>query len=152
MSGPTDKNNGFEWFTEENTQSLLVGWLRRSGWTIVRTANTATRQRGVDVVAERGGARLGVEVKGYPSLLYVAGSKKGQRKITTPENQAPKWFAHALVPAMRLREREPEARSVMCFPNFPIYRKLFRETRSSLRACGIEIWLVSADGDVEITE
>jgi hypothetical protein len=142
----------FEWFTEENTQALLVGWLRRNDWRIVRTANTATRQHGVDVVAERRGERLGVEVKGYPSLFYVAGPKKGQRKTTSPMNQAPKWFAHALVPAMRLRQREPESRSVMCFPSFPIYQKLIRETHSSLRACGIEVWLVDADGHVEVTD
>lgn len=51
---------------------------------------------------------------------------------------------------MRLREREPETRSVMCFPSFPIYRKLSLEIRSSLIACGIEVWLISADGEVEI--
>ena len=67
----------FEWHTEEHTQRLLVEWLRRQGWTIVSTANTATRERGVDVVAERDGERLGVEVKGYPSRFYVNGPKRG---------------------------------------------------------------------------
>lgn len=56
-----------EWYSEQDTQQLLVGWLRRAGWTIVRAVDTATREPGVDVVAERGGHRLGVEVKGYPS-------------------------------------------------------------------------------------
>lgn len=145
QSGPE-----FEWHTEENTQHLLVEWLRRQGWKIVSTANTATRERGVDVIAERAGERLGVEVKGYPSRFYVTGSKKGQEKTTAPENQAPKWFAHALVPAMKLRGREPESRSAMCFPDFPVYRKLWRDTATSIRAAGIEVWLVSAGGDVEI--
>jgi len=139
-----------EWHSEEHTQHLLVEWLRQQGWTIVRTANTAMRERGVDVVAERAGERLGAEVKGYPSRFYVNGPKKGQVKVTAPENQAPKWFAHALVPAMKLRGREPEARSVMCFPDFPTYRKLWRETASSIQAAGIEVWLVKADGRVDI--
>jgi len=143
---------GSEWHTEENTQRLLVEWLRAQGWTIVRTANTATREHGVDVVAELGGERLGVEVKGYPSTVYAAGSKKGQPKTTTPANQAPKWFSHALVPAMKLRTREPASRSVMCFPDFPIYRKLWTETAPSLVGAGIEVWVVGPDGGVEILQ
>jgi hypothetical protein len=139
----------FEWHTEEHTQQLLAGWLRQHEWTIISTANTAKRERGVDVVAERAGERLGVEVKGYPSRYYVTGVNKGQEKTTAPENQAPKWFAHALVPAMKLRGREPESRSVMCFPDFPVYRKLWAETAASLQVAGIEVWLVSEDGAVE---
>lgn len=148
----TESQTEFEWHTEEHTQQLLVAWLRQEGWTIVSTANTATRERGVDVVAERLGERLGVEVKGYPSRHYVNGPKIGQLKVTPPESQAPKWFAHALVPAMTLRGREPDSRSAMCFPEFPVYRKLFRETAASTKAAGIEIWLVHADGTVEILE
>jgi hypothetical protein len=36
----------FEWHTEEHTQRLLVERLKRQGWTIVRTANTATVNTG----------------------------------------------------------------------------------------------------------
>ena len=140
----------FEWHTEANTQHLLVEWLRARGWTIVRAANTATRERGVDVVAERAGERLGVEVKGYPSRFYATGPKKGQPKTTAPANQAPKWFAHALVPAMKLRTREPESKSVMCFPDFPTYRRLWAETASSITAAGIEVWVVRPNGSVEV--
>lgn len=145
-------DTGSEWHTEENTQRLLVEWLRAQGWTIVRTANTATREHGVDVIAELGGERLGVEVKGYPSRVYAAGPKKGQPKPTAPANQAPKWFSHALVPAMKLRTREPASRSVMCFPDFPVYRKLWTETASSLVGAGIEVWVVGADGGVEVLQ
>lgn len=141
-----------DWYTEENTQRLLVEWLRAGGWTIVRTANTATREHGVDVVAELDGKRLGVEVKGYPSRVYAAGPRKGQAKPTAPANQAPKWFSHALVPAMKVRTREPETRSVICFPDFPVYRRLWTETGSSLAAAGIEVWIVAADGAVSILQ
>jgi hypothetical protein len=37
----------------------------------------------------------------------------------------------------------------MCFPGFSVYRKLFTETVSSLRAAGIEGWLVSEEGEVK---
>lgn len=140
---------GFEWHTEENTQQLLVEWLKRNAWTVVRTANTATREHGVDVIAERQGERVGIEVKGFPSRFYVTGPKRGLVKPTTPVEQAKKWYSHALVPAMRLRTREPEWRSVMCFPDFPVYRRLHEDTASSLHAAGVEVWLISEDGSVE---
>ena len=144
-----DAVRGSEWHTEEHVQQLLVEWLVAHGWTIVRTANTAMREPGVDVVAERDGTRLGVEVNGYPSLYYVAGPKKGLEKPTPPKQQAKKWFAHALVPAMQLRTSEPASLSVMCFPDFPVYRSLFEATTSSLQAAGIQVWLVSDGGQVE---
>lgn len=120
-AGPEER--GFEWHTEEHTQSLLVEWLKNDGWKIVRTANTRTREPGVDVIAERGDERLGIEVKGFPSRFYVTGAKRGLVKPTTPLEQAKKWYSHALVPAMRLRTRESRTRSVMCFPDFPVYRR-----------------------------
>lgn len=138
-----------EWHTEENTQRLLVEWLAGEGWTIVRTANTATREHGLDVVAVRDGQRLGVEVKGYPSRFYVTGPKRGQVKTSTPKEQAKKWYAHALVPAMRLRTREPDSMSVMCFPDFPVYPELYADTAVSLRAAAIEVWVVSQDCGVK---
>jgi hypothetical protein len=116
----------------------------------VRTANTASREHGVDVVAERDGTRLGFEVKGYPSRFYVTGSMKGLKKPTPPKDQAKKWFAHALVPAMRLRTNEPRSLSVMCFPDFSVYRTLHAETASSLRAAGIAVWLVAEGGELEV--
>lgn len=148
-AAPAEGDPASEWHTEENTQRLLVEWLSREGWTIVRTANTATREHGLDVVAERESHRLGVEVKGYPSRFYVAGPKKGQVKISTPKEQAKKWYAHALVPAMRLRTHEPASLSVMCFPDFPVYRQLYADTALSLRAAGIDDWFVSQEGEVE---
>ena len=123
-AAPIEGDPASEWHTEENTQRLLVEWLAGEGWTIVRTANTVTREHGLDVVAERDGQRLGVEVKGYPSRLYVTGPNRGQVKTSTPKEQAKKWYAHALVPAMRLRTREPDSLSVMCFLDFPVYREL----------------------------
>jgi len=149
LAAPDIGDRASEWHTEENTQRLLVEWLAGERWTIVRTANTATRAHGVDVVAERDGQRLGVEVKGYPSRFYVTGPNRGQVKTSTPKGQAKKWYANALVPAMRLRTREPNSLSVMCFPDFPVYRELHADTAVSLLAAGIDVWVVSQDGGVE---
>lgn len=139
-----------EWHSEALVQRTLVSWLERDGWTVIRQADTASGEHGVDVVAERHGVRLGIEVKGYPSKYYARGPKKGQLKPTRPNAQAPKWFAHALVPAMRLRTNEPDTRSVICFPDFPVYRRLYQQTGLSLRVAGIETWVVREDGEVEV--
>ncbi len=48
-----------------------------------------------------------------------------------------------------LRTSEPQFESVMCFPDFPVYRSLHAETASSLRAAGIAVWLVTEGGQVE---
>ena len=85
-------------------------------------------------------------MKGYPYRFYVNGLKKGQVKNSTPKEQAKKWYAHALVPALRLRTREPDWLSLMCFPDFPVYRELYADTAVSLRVAAINVWVVSQDG------
>lgn len=141
-----------EWHTEANTQRMLVEHLEANGWTITRTANTESGEHGIDVIAERDQEILAIEVKGYPSLWHVRGPLKGQRKASSPNNQASKWFAHAIVPAMRVRSAEPLWRSAICFPDQPIYRRLYGGTATSLGVCGIEMWLVSENGSVEVLD
>jgi hypothetical protein len=129
---------------------MLVHWLTADGWTIVRTADTDAREHGIDVEATRDGVRLGVEVKGYPSRYYVRGPRQGEMKPTPPNLQAKMWYSHALVPAMRLRGEDPDARSVMAFPDFEVYRALWRDTSAALRAAHVEVWLVHRDGAVSV--
>lgn len=145
----TPADDAAEWHTEENVQRLLVDRLRSTGWTIIRTANTATGEHGVDVVAERHGATIGIEVKGYPSKTYARGPNKGLPKPTSPTNQAGHWFSHAILAAMKLRVAQPSWLSVMAFPDFPKYRRLYAQTSTPLAAAGIEVWLVSVDGTIE---
>jgi Holliday junction resolvase-like predicted endonuclease len=140
------------WHTEENVQRLLVERLTSTGWTILRTANTATGETGIDVVAERNGETVGIEVKGYPSKVYARGAKKGQPKRTSPSTQAAHWFSHAILAAMKLRVAQPAWQSVMAFPDFPRYRKLHTATAAPLAATGIEVWLVSEEGTIEPLE
>jgi hypothetical protein len=42
--------------------------------------HTASRERGVDIEANRDSGQLLVQVKGYPSATYVLGPKEGQLK------------------------------------------------------------------------
>ena len=48
-----------------------MSFLSDLGWHIVSTADTASKERGVSVVAERAGETLGIEVNGFPSRGYT---------------------------------------------------------------------------------
>ena len=136
------------WHTEANVQAAVVTWLAGAGWRIVRVADTATKEHGIDIEAVRGGERVGIEVKGFPSRTYADAARAGQTKRTQPSTQAGHWYSQAVLAAMRLRTKQPETRSVIALPDFPRYRQLFTETAGSLRAARIELWWVAADGQV----
>lgn len=138
-----------EWFTEADVQAAVVSSLSAAGWRIVSTADTASKERGVDVVAEREGETVGIEVKGFPSRTYADPRRAAQTKPTSPSTQAGHWFAQAVLAAMRLRGRHPEWRSVIALPRFARYEKLLAETSGSLTAAGIEVWWVHSNRQVD---
>ncbi|MFT3872690.1 MAG: hypothetical protein QM714_08600 [Nocardioides sp.] len=140
---------GEEWHTEANVQASVVTALAARGYRVLSVANTATREHGVDVVASRDGATVGVEVKGYPSRNYADPARPSERKKTQPSTQAGHWFAAAALAAMRLRGKEPGWKSVIALPDFNRYRDLFTETQGSLSAAGISVWWVDEDGTVD---
>lgn len=137
-----------EWHTEANVQAAVVTSLALSGWQLVSVAHTATRERGVDIIATKDGLTLGVEVKGFPSRSYADPARSSETKPTSPSTQAGHWYAQAVLAAMRLRGRQPGWRSVIALPDFPRYRTLHEDTGTSLTAAGIEVWWVDAHGAV----
>jgi hypothetical protein len=138
-----------EWHTEANVQSTLVTALASEGWRILSVANTATKERGTDVIAARDGQTVGIEVKGFPSRGYADPARAGERKRTAPSTQAGHWYSQAVLSAMRLRSREPTWRSVVALPDFARYRDLYSETAGSLAAAQIEVWWVDQTGSVQ---
>lgn len=107
---------------------------------------------GIDIVAERGTERLGIEVKGYPTRgTYADPRRAGEVKRTNPATQARHWYSQAVLAAMRLRTHHPTWQSVIAFPDFPTYKRLWADTRTSLRAADIQVWFISRDGTVEET-
>ena len=143
---PTPTEGG--WHTEENTQGTLVAWLVAEGWEIVSTANTATKERGIDVIARRGAETAGFEVKGYPGRGYADPRRADEKKRTSPTSQAGHWFSQATLAAMKLRTNEPSWTSAIALPAFPRYFDLYAKTRSSLDAAGITLFWVHEDGSV----
>lgn len=141
-----------EWHWEGNVQAAMVDHLVAQGWSIVSSANTATKEAGIDVLAEGGGTRLAVEVKGYPSETYMSGKRLGQPKTTRPPTQARHWYAGALLTTMLTKGAHPDWTLALAFPDFPTYRSLLKRTASSLRALDVDVYLVSEVGRVAAAE
>lgn len=135
-----------EWHTEANVQTSLVTALTADGWRIIREANTATKEHGIDVLASRDGQMVGIEVKGFPSRGYADPARAHEVKRTSPSTQAGHWYSQAVLAAMRLRGKEPTWQSVIALPDFPRYRALHAETVGSLTAAQIEVWWVDQQG------
>lgn len=150
VGGGADSDLGGEWHTEANVQAAVVTALAGTGWRILSVANTATKEHGIDVIAQRERRTAGVEVKGFPSRNYADHTRASETKRTSPSTQAAHWFAQAVLAAMRLRGKEPDWLSVMALPDFPRYRDLHAETAGSLTAAQIEIWWVQPDGTVNL--
>jgi hypothetical protein len=106
------------WSWEGNVQAAVVDFLVREGWSVLRQANTASKERGKDVKLERDGIALWVTVKGFPEPT--------QR--TRPYTQAQHWFKDALFDVIRWREEDPAARIAVALPMMPTYRNLAART------------------------
>lgn len=137
-----------EWYSEADVQSHIVAGLSAAGWRVRSVADTATKERGYDIVAERDGQTLAVEVKGYPSRSYADPRRVGERKKTPPSTQAGVWYASAILTAMRTRHAHPDWLCAIGLPDVPRYRNLFVETTASLSACGIQLLWVEEDGQM----
>lgn len=140
-----------DWAWEGNVQSCVVTYLAREGWQIISVTDTARRQRGTDIVAERDGTRLLVEVKGWPSTKYARGERMGQLKPTPPAMQAAHWFAEGLTTLIR-RGGGPSLRLALALPDMPRYRTLLAEVGWALNRPDITVYLVTASGLVQTWE
>lgn len=138
-----------DWFWEGNVVETIARSLILDGWNVISKADTRSRQRGTDIHATRNSQTLLVEVKGYPSKGYRDPSRAREIKPTNPTNQAQQWYSHALLKALRLQTKYPDAIVALGFPDFPRYRALFDETHGGLIKLGIAMLTVRADGTVE---
>jgi len=144
--GPAAADAGHQWPWEGAVQAVLVDVLQHHGWLITAAADTATKALGVDVLAIKGGRRLGAEVKGWPSTGYADPRRAAEVKRTQPSTQAGHWFSQALFKAMMLLDSHPGYESLMVLPDFPRYRDLGVRTRTGRRAAKIHLVLLAADG------
>jgi hypothetical protein len=135
------------WPHEVAVQGALVGWLVRENWRIIRVADAEAQEQGTDVIADRDGVRLMVEVKGYPGPTYARGPKAGEPKPMPSTLQASHWLATALLRAMRMRGADQDSRIVIALPDATRYGALLSEIDQSLRGARIEAWLLTDRGE-----
>jgi hypothetical protein len=71
-----------DWHTEARVQEMLIKYLHREGWEIVRSADTARRERGIDIEATMGVETVAIEVKGFPAATtpIPAGPERGRER------------------------------------------------------------------------
>jgi len=136
-----------DWAWEGNVQSQVVTHLAATGWSITRVADTGRREQGADIIAQRDGHGLLVEVKGWPSTTYARGERAGQAKPTHPALQATHWFAEVLMSLIR-RGAERGQTLAIGLPDMPRYRTLLGEAGWALDRLDIRIYLVTANGTV----
>lgn len=137
-----------DWHTEERVQAMVVTHLHREGWEIVRSADTARRERGIDIEATRGSETVAIEVKGFPGRNYADPRRAAEKKRTQPSTQAKGWYGRAILAAMMVRTQRPGVQAVIAFPDFPRYRELYRQTAPQLEKCEIQLWWVTREGTV----
>ena len=137
-----------DWFWEGNVQRAVVGHLVDEGWTIESETDTASRARGIDIVATNNQRRLAVEVKGFPATTYARGPKAGQTKPTPPTLQARHWLAEALLTTLLTRTRHADHEIAIALPGVPRYRALLDEVEWALERLAIGAYLVAEDGAV----
>lgn len=138
-----------DWFWEGNVVATISRALAAEGWEIVSSADTHSKERGIDLHAVKGGKVLLVEAKGYPSISYRDPRRAAEKKPTNPSNQAQQWYSHALLKVMRLQSKYPEALVALGLPDFPRYRTLLRETHSGLHKIGAAVIFAHEDASIE---
>jgi hypothetical protein len=105
------------WFWEGNVQLKVVEFLAAQKYQIRSVADTATYQRGIDIVAEGDGKELWVTVKGYP---------KGTDR-TNPSLQASHWFKQVIFDVIEYRQRDRDVSIAVALPDYPRYRGMSKK-------------------------
>ncbi|WP_367130631.1 hypothetical protein [Saccharothrix sp. HUAS TT1] len=134
---------------EEVVQGRAAAWLEDEGWKLLGVADTAAREHGTDIRAERAGVLLHVEVKGYPSRFYADPRRADEVKPAQPATQARHWFASAVLKVLQLRQAHPDDEVAFAFPDMPTYRALLATVETAVIAMRLSVFLVRDDGSVE---
>jgi hypothetical protein len=126
------------WFWEGNVQSKVVNYLASQNYQIRSVADTATRQQGIDIIAEKAGMILWVSAKGFP---------KGTDK-TQPSTQAGHWFKQAIFDIIDYRGRDKNASLALAFPDFPRYHSLAQKISWFKPVADFKYFWVRENGEV----
>jgi hypothetical protein len=124
------------WYWEGNVQSCLAAWFQSQGYTILQSADTSSREQGVDLVMRQlEGGELLVTVKGYPEK--------------SANMQARHWFASAIFDLVVYRQERPKASLGLGLPyGFTTYANLSKKVLWLKQTLPFSFYWVSKDGEV----
>jgi hypothetical protein len=128
------------WHWEGNIQTKVVKFLEKEGFTISSTADTASHQQGIDIVARKDSIELWVTVKGYPQ-----GTER-----TNPTVQAAHWFHGAIFDILVYRERSKNNALAVALPDFPRYHSLAQKIVWFKPTAKFAYFWVKEDGSVTV--
>ena len=145
-----------DWYYEGNISSIIVDFLKNSGYKILKDNSHNPRLRGEDIIAQNpNGISEVIEVKGYPSEFYTMTDKKGNPKPTKPKQQAEHWFSGVLISNMyNYRKHKKLGNFQLClgFPDLERYRELILKVEDYFTDFEIDtkIYFVDINGKVRI--
>lgn len=126
------------WSWEGYVQEHVVRYLVDQGYTILHTANTATHERGKDIVAQKEERILWVSVKGYQ-----------RDTLRTPATlQAGHFFKDALFDMLAWRGVSDTADLALALPNYPRYHTLLAKVAWLLPVVRFSVLWVDESGTV----
>lgn len=111
-------------------------------------ADPSIRERGVDLLVQRGSRRLAIEVKGYAQAVMRHGANAGKPRVYHPASQGGQYFAGALQSALRMRDALPETEIAIAPPETRRYVDLIENSVRSRQDLGIGVLLVRQDRSV----
>ncbi len=135
-----DPSTGKPWHWEGHVQGAVVAYLSAQGYTILRAADTSTRETGKDIIARKGSGLLWVTVKGYPEPT----------PNTPATTQAGHWFKDALFDIVAWRGEDPGAELALALPDYDRYRNLAQRVAWLQSATPFLFFWVSEDGSVAV--
>lgn len=128
--------SGRPWHWEGNVQAMVVAHLQSKGYTIVRVANTESREAGKDIIARSaGGQLLWVSVKGFPEK--------------SANTQARHWFAGAMFDLLLYHGENANVDLALGLPDgYQTYRGLSERVAWLRQVMPFTIYWVSESGAV----
>ena len=129
---------------EADVQAQIVEHLTRKNWSIVRVANTASREQGIDIIATKRSRTLAIEVKWWPGTAYADPRRSHETKPTAPGLQARHWFSHAVLTALLMANDHQDYEVAIGLPDMPTYRNLHGRIARSLHTLGVTVLFVDS--------
>ena len=127
------------WYWEGNVQARVVEHIQGLGYRIASIADTASKQRGKDVIASApSGEAVWISAKGYP-----VGTVR-----TNPRIQARHWFAHALFDLILWHGEDSSVVLALALPDQVTYRNLANRSGWFLAKLDACIFWVDSNGKV----